>query len=75
MGVRVAGTSTLHLITSIFGSRILKIYFLHLLFISLLRTLFNIDNGKVVVVLNRKFWPPGSHIFGSCVLVSTVTSL
>ena len=28
------------------------------------------------MVLNRKFWPQGSQIFGSCVLVfTTVTSL
>ena len=27
------------------------------------------------MVLNRKFWIQGSQIFGSCVLVFTVTSL
>ena len=27
------------------------------------------------MMLNRKFWPQGSQIFGSCVLVSTATSL
>ena len=27
------------------------------------------------MVLNRKFWPQGSQIFGSCVLAFTVTSL
>ena len=33
-------------ITSVFGSRILKIYFLDLLFISLLRNLFNTHTGE-----------------------------
>ena len=27
------------------------------------------------MVLNIKFWPPGSQMFGYCVLIFTVTSL
>ena len=44
MGVSVPGTSTLHY--KYFWQWILKVYFLDLLLISLIRTLFNIHTGE-----------------------------